>query len=135
MKLRLDQFPHGTYPAVTQVVDVIYGIVAVIYHDYVADNLYQVFFGQCAVLQVNVQAQPLVELVAANRSQVIAHGVKEQTADKFPRVLRVRQLSRPQLLVDIKHRLSFVPDQRLAVNSSLHIVVLRPAFLFGEQAE
>ena len=116
-------------------INVISGIIAVIYHDYVTDNLHQVFFGQRAMIQVNIQAKSLVELVTADRSQVIAHRVKEQTTDKFPCVLRVGQFSRPQLLVDIKHRLSFVPDQRFAVNSRLHIMVVGGAFLFGEQAE
>src|SRR5436190_6265350 len=55
----------------------------------------------------DLDAEPLIELVAADLRQVIALRVKEQRAQEVPRVVERRRLARPLLLEHLDQRLFF----------------------------
>jgi hypothetical protein len=53
----------------------------------------------------HLDAEPLVQLVAANLRQVVALRVEEQRAQEVARVVESRRLTRPLLLEDLDQRL------------------------------
>ena len=110
--LVLDQLADGAQPAVAEVVDVVdlVAVLAGVQPDQVLDGRDDVVLGQGAGVDVDVQAELLVGLVAADLGQVVALGVEEQVLQQRLRRLLGRRLARAQLAVDVEQRLVLAGD-------------------------
>src|SRR6185312_12917849 len=72
-----------------------------------ADEREDVLGGEHARVLGHLDAEPLVELVAADLRQVVALRVEEERAEKVPRVVERRRLSGALLLEDLDEGLLF----------------------------
>ena len=105
--LVLDQLADGAQAAVAEVVDVV-GLVALVTGvqvDEVLDGADDVVLGQRAGRDRHVDAELLVDLVAADLGQVVALVVEEQVLQQRLGRLARRRLARAQLAVDVQQRL------------------------------
>src|SRR5207247_6481427 len=66
-----------------------------------ADERYYVLGREDADLVVDLDAEPLVQLVAADLRQVVALGVEEERTQQVPRVVERRRLAGALLLEDL----------------------------------
>ena len=82
-------------------VDIIRGIQAVVNHYYMAHNLHQVFFSKNPLSRREIEAEPLVELIAAYLAQVIAPCIEEEGIHQSASVVDCRGVPRPQPLVEV----------------------------------
>ena len=73
--------------------------------DELLDEREDVLRRQHARVLGHVDAEPLVQLVAADLGQVVALGVEEERAQQVARVVERRRLARPLLLEDLDQRL------------------------------
>ena len=108
----LDQLAVGADAAVAEVVDVVLGVQATVGLDQVGDDRGDVLAGDRALLarQLHVHARGhavelLVELVAADATQVVAPEVEEQALDELAGVVGRGRIAGAQLLVDLDQRL------------------------------
>src|SRR5215217_4871823 len=90
---------------------VVLGVVGLLGHaedlrqlDELADERDDVVLGQRARLEVDVQAEPLVELVAADARQVVALRVEEELVEQVARVVDARRLARTLLAEQLDQR-------------------------------
>ncbi len=104
----LDQLAVGPDAAVAEVVDVVLGVQPAVALDEVADDRRDVFLGDGPLLALELEAHPrgdavelLVELVAADPTEVVAAEVEEQALDELAGVLPGGRVARAQLLVDL----------------------------------
>ena len=154
-ELVLDELADGPHPAVAEVVDVVgldldrlaVGVhvrrtglvdqveVAVVQPDDVADRGHDVVDGQRLLVEGLVQAELLVDLVAADLGEVVALGVEVVVVQQRLRGLTRRGLARTQLAVDVEQRvvlglgvvlLQGEPD-RLVVAELLEDLLVGPA--------
>ena len=104
----LDQLAVGADAAVAEVVDVVRGSEAAVQLDEVADDGGDVLAGDRPLLAVQLDAhalgdrvQLLVELVAADPTEVVATEVEEEALDELAGVVAGGRIARAQLLVDL----------------------------------
>ena len=104
----LDQLAVGADAAVAQVVDVVRSAEAAVQLDQVADDRRDVLTGDDPLLAVQLGPHPLghrgellVELVAADATEVVAAEVEEEALDQLAGVVAGRRVARAQLLVDL----------------------------------
>ena len=72
--------------------------------DQLADQRDDVVVGQRAGVEVDVEPEARVELVAADAREVVALGVEEQLVEQRARVLDARRLARTLLLEELDER-------------------------------
>ena len=91
---------------------------AVVELDHHLDDLDQVLLGQDPLDLGDLQAEPAVDLVAADLAEVVAAEVEEQRVDQVARVLDRRRVARAQAPVELEQRvvgaLGRVLGERLA---------------------
>ena len=104
----LDQLAVGADAAVAEVVDVVLGVEPAVALDEVADDGRDVLAGDRPLLARQLDAHPrgdavelLVELVAADPTEVVAAEVEEQALDQLAGVVTGGRIARAQLLVDL----------------------------------
>src|SRR5262249_51961592 len=102
--LVFQKLADSAHPTVTEVVNVVDLAVAVFQLQQVANGLKDVFFGQGALFQSQVEAQTLVELQAADRAEVVAVRIEEQVIKEDFRRIDGRRIARAQALVDLEDR-------------------------------
>ena len=105
--LVLDQLAHGAQAPVAEVVDVVglVPVVAGVQADQVLDGADDVVLGQRAGALLGLDAELLVDLVAADLGQVVALAVEEQVLQQGLRGLARRRFARAQLAVDVEQGL------------------------------
>src|SRR5204862_388288 len=108
------------------------------HRDELLDEREDVLGRQHARVLGHLDAEALVQLVAADLRQVVALGNEEERAEEVARVVEGRRLARPLLLEDLDQRL-FLARLRLLVDEADHHrerglirQVLLPAFLDRE---
>jgi hypothetical protein len=98
----LDELTHGLDATVAQVVDVVRILQAVVEADEVIDQGDEVSLGDDAHGERHVQAEALVELVAADALQVVAPGVKDLGDEEFLGVAHGERIARAHALVELE---------------------------------
>src|SRR5207244_1351838 len=101
----LDQLAVGPDAAVAEVVDVVLGMKAAVALDEVADDRGDVLAGDRSPVARQLDAEArgdrielLVELVAADPTEVVAAEVEEQALDELARVVTRGRIARTELL-------------------------------------
>ena len=123
-ELVLDQLAHRADAAVAEVVDVVglevlgAGVQA---HD-VLHRAHDVVVGERGGLVVRIEAQLLVDLVAADLRQVVALRVEEQALEERPGGVDGGRLAGAEALVQLDERL-FLRSGRVAVERAQHHLV------------
>ena len=104
----LDQLAVGADAPVAEVVDVVLRVQPAVALDEVADDRRDVLLGDRPLLALELEAHArgdavelLVELVAADPTEVVAAEVEEEALDELARVLTRGRVARAELLVDL----------------------------------
>ena len=101
----LHQLANGPHPAVAQVVDIVHGAVAVAQLDEVAHHLEDVLLAELAVLQGNVQLEPVIELQPPDPRQIVAVRTEEQVVEEGGGRIHGGRIAGAQTPVDLQQRL------------------------------
>ncbi len=96
------QFANGPNPTITQVIDVVNSSLAVFETDQVLDRFNDVFFGQCPLRNVHIEAKSGIDLIATNLGKIIKFGIEKQVLKEVLRDLRSRRTRRPKPAVDFQ---------------------------------
>src|SRR4029453_16427267 len=104
----LDQLAVGADPAVAEMVDVVLRMQPPVALDQVAHDGRDVFLGDGALLALELEAEArrdavelLIELVAADPTEVVPPEVEEEALDELAGVLTRGRVARTQLLIDL----------------------------------
>ena len=135
----LDQLTVGPDAAVAEVVDVVLGMEPAVALDEVADDGGDVLTGDRPALARELDAEArgdrvelLVELVAADPTEVVAAEVEEQALDQLAGVVAGGRIARAQLLVDLDEGLGLCPGEVL-VERPADVLVIEVDVDAGEQ--
>ncbi len=130
-----EEFPDGTDAAATEVIDIVSRALALAEADDVLGGGDDVVVGQDAGGQVDVDAELLVDLVAADAAQVIALVVEEEALEQDLRVRDGRGIAGAEAAVDLLQRLVGVAGGVLLEALDDGVVVLDVDDLHGLLAE
>ena len=126
----LDELAVRADTAVAEVVDVVLRVQPAVALDEVPDDRGDVLAGDRPALTWQLDAEPrrdrvelLVELVAADPTEVVAAEVEEQALDELAGVVAGGRIARTQLLVDLDERLGLGPGQVLVEGSADVLVI------------
>ena len=111
-KLILQKLPNRAHPAVTKVVDLVGTTLRGVQPHDLPDQRQQVFPPQCAFGVFGRHAQPFVQLVPPDPTQIVASKVKEQLVQQRASVFLRRRIARPQPVIHI-HQALFVGLRRV----------------------
>src|SRR5690606_16945311 len=100
-----DQLANRPDPAIAEMVDVVGVTTAVVQVDQVLHDRDEVFLGQHRVVRVDLEPQPLVDLVAADTAEIVALRVEEELLDLLARGLEIGRITRTQQRIDLLERL------------------------------
>ena len=100
-----DQLADRPDPPVAEVIDVVGVAAPVVQIDQVADDRDEVLFGEDGVVRVDLQAEPVVDLVPADPPEIVPLRVEEQPLELGPGGVEIRRVAGPQQRVDLLQRL------------------------------
>ncbi len=96
-----DELPHAADAPVAKVVDVVGEPAPVVQIDQVADDRDEIVLGEHRMVRRRLEAQTLVDLVAAHPPEVVALRVEEEFLELLPRGLQVGRVARPEQGIDL----------------------------------
>ena len=124
-ELVLKELPYGSYPSISQVVDIIWLLLAVVHQNHLPDYGYQVFPGKVLLIGTDVYTQPAIQLVPSHPAQVVAAWVKKQVLHQVSSVLHVWGFAGPEAAVELQEGLILTLDIGVPLQSSFYVLVLR----------
>ena len=104
--LVFDQFPHGTDPAVAQMVDVVHTAIggAVFKVDQILDGRQDILIAQNRHTRRNIQPELVIHLRTPHIGEIIAIRFKKEAVEEFVRGLRRWRIARSESPVDLDDR-------------------------------
>ena len=100
-----DQLTNRANAAVAQVIDVVDMAASFVQLDEVADDRDEIFLREHRLFGRRVEAEPLVDLVAAHATEIVALGREEQTLERLLGRLQFGRVARTEQRVDLLQRL------------------------------
>ena len=119
-----EEFAHGADAAGTEVVDVVDDAVALAELDEILGGLDDVLGIQDTGLEVGLEAELLVDLVAADAAEIVALRIEEEALEEGLGVGGGRRLAGTEALVDFLERLLLVAGRVLLERTDDHALVV-----------
>ena len=89
------QFADCPHTTIAQVIDVVHRAVAVLELHQIAHHFEDILFTQRALLQWDVELEPMVELQPAYLGEIVAIRIEKQVVEKIGRRLHRRWIAGP----------------------------------------
>ena len=103
-----EQFAHGADAAAAEVIDVVQRAFARLQAEQILRRGDEIFLGQNALVEIDFDAELLVDLVTADAAEIVLLRIEEQALEKRAGVRGGRRIARTQAAVDILQRLFLV---------------------------
>src|SRR5690606_34257112 len=108
-----EQFADGADAARTEVVDIVDDALALLEADEILRRGHDVAGLEDALLEIDLEAELLVDLVTTDATEVVALRIEEQALEESLRVRRGRRFAGAETLVDFLERFLFVAGRVL----------------------
>ena len=103
-----EQFADRADAAAAEMIDVVQRAFAAAQIDQILDRGDEIFVGQDALVEIDLDAELLVDLVTADAAEIVTLRIEEQPLDQRARVRGRRRIARTQPAIDILERLFLV---------------------------